>query len=118
MLGQIRLQEGGTEPAFGGLLVNADGSTRYLKHDDFTITSTATWTSPHTGAMYPAGWDITVNTGDREPLHITLTPLLADQELTGGTTDYWEGAVQISGDQTGYGYAELTGYVQAMANRF
>jgi predicted secreted hydrolase len=118
MLGQIRLQEGGTEPAFGGLLINANGSTQYLKHDDFTITSTATWTSPHTGAVYPAGWDITVNTGASEPLHITLTPLLADQELTDGTTDYWEGAVQISGDQTGYGYAELTGYVQAMANRF
>lgn len=118
MLGQIRLQGGGTEPAFGGLLVNADGSTRYLKYDDFTITSTATWTSPHTGATYPAGWDITVNTGESDPLHIRLTPLLADQELTGGGTDYWEGAVQISGDQTGYGYAELTGYVQAMANRF
>ncbi len=118
MLGQIRLQDGGLEPAFGGLLVNADGSSRYLKHDDFTITSTATWTSPHTGATYPASWDMSINTGDADPLHITLTPLLADQELTGGGTDYWEGAVQISGDQTGYGYAELTGYVQPMANRF
>ncbi|MBZ0288956.1 MAG: carotenoid 1,2-hydratase, partial [Anaerolineae bacterium] len=73
MLGQIRLQDGGTEPAFGGLLINPDGTTRYLKHDDFTIDSTGTWTSPHTGATYPAGWDIIVNTGDDEPLHITLT---------------------------------------------
>jgi predicted secreted hydrolase len=118
MLGQIRLQDGGTEPAFGGLLVNPDGTTHYLKHSDFTIDSTGTWTSPHTGAIYPAGWDISVNTGDDEPLHITLTPLLADQELYGTGTDYWEGAVRIGGDQTGYGYAELTGYVQAMANRF
>jgi predicted secreted hydrolase len=118
MLGQIRLQDGGLEPAFGGILVNPDGSTRYLKHDDFTIESTGTWTSPHTGAVYPAGWNISINTGESEPLHITLTPLLADQELYGGTTDYWEGAVRITGDQTGYGYAELTGYVQAMANRF
>ena len=118
MLGQIRLQDGGTEPAFGGLLVEPDGSTRYLKQDDFTITATAAWTSPHTGATYPAGWDITVDTGEAEPLRITLTPLLADQELHGGGTDYWEGAVRISGDQTGYGYAELTGYVQTMANRF
>lgn len=118
MVGQIRLQDGGTEPAFGGILVNPDGTTHYLNHTDFTIDSTGTWKSPHTGATYPAGWDITVNTGDPTPLHITLTPLLADQELTGTGADYWEGAVRISGDQTGYGYAELTGYVQAMTNRF
>ena len=118
MLGQIRLQDGGIEPAFGGLLVNPDGSTRHLNHDDFTITSTDTWSSPHTGAVYPAGWDITVDTGEADPLHITLTPLLADQELYGGATVYWEGAVHITGDQTGYGYAELTGYFGTMTNRF
>jgi predicted secreted hydrolase len=118
MLGQIRRKDGSIEPAFGGLLVNADGTTQYLKHDDFTIEPTGTWTSPHTGATYPAGWNITVNRGDSAQLNLTLTPLMADQELYGGTTDYWEGAVRISGDQTGYGYAELTGYLQAMANRF
>jgi predicted secreted hydrolase len=118
MLGHIRLVDGGFEPAFGGLLVEADGSTRHLDHDDFMIEATGTWTSPHTGATYPAGWNITVDTGEAEPLQITLTPLLADQELYGGTTVYWEGAVRITGDQTGYGYAELTGYVGAMTNRF
>ncbi|MBA3875130.1 MAG: lipocalin family protein, partial [Anaerolineae bacterium] len=77
------------------------------------------WQSPHNGATYPAGWNITVNTGDAQPLKISLKPLLADQELHGsGNVDYWEGAVQISGDQTGYGYAELTGYFQAMTGRF
>ncbi len=119
MLGQIRLTNGGTEPAFGGLLVNPDGSTRYLKHDDFQIDVTSTWDSPHTGATYPAGWEIQVDIGEAEPLNITLTPLLADQELHGlGGVDYWEGAVQISGDASGYGYAELTGYVQTMTGRF
>jgi predicted secreted hydrolase len=118
MMGQIRLVDGGFEPAFGGLLVEADGSTHHLDHADFTIESTSMWTSPHTGATYPAGWNITVDTGEAEPLRITLTPLLADQELYGGTTVYWEGAVRITGDQTGYGYAELTGHVGAMTNRF
>ncbi|MBI5667713.1 MAG: carotenoid 1,2-hydratase [Chloroflexi bacterium] len=119
MLGQIRLNNGGREPAFGGLLVNPDGSTRYLNASDFTLDVTATWTSPHTGAVYPAGWNITVNTGDADPLNLTLTPLLADQELHGGgNVDYWEGAVRITGDATGYGYAELTGYAQAMTGRF
>ncbi|MBZ0284078.1 MAG: carotenoid 1,2-hydratase [Anaerolineae bacterium] len=119
MLGQIRLNDGEREPAFGGLLVNPDGTTRYLKSTDFTFEVTGTWQSPHTGATYPAGWNITIDTGDDAPLNLTVTPLLADQELHGsGGTDYWEGAVQIGGDVTGYGYAELTGYVQAMTGRF
>lgn len=119
MLGQIRLTDGTREPAFGGLLVDADGSTRYLRSSDFTLDVTDTWTSPHTSAVYPAGWMITVNTGDDEPLTLSLTPLLADQELLGGgNVDYWEGAVQISGDVKGYGYAELTGYAQPMTGRF
>jgi predicted secreted hydrolase len=45
---------------------------------------------------------------------LTLTPVLADQELDsaiGGT--YWEGAVDvrdIAGKPVGQGYVELTGY--------
>lgn len=118
MLGQIRMTDGSREPAFGGLLVEADGSTRYLSAEDFSIETTATWTSPHTGAVYPAGWNISINTG-AEQLAINLTPLLADQELHGGGgVDYWEGAVAISGGAAGYGYAELTGYAQAMTGRF
>jgi len=119
MLGQIRLTNGGREPAFGGLLIYPDGTTRYLESTDFTFEVTDTWQSPHTGAAYPAGWNIAIDTGDDAPLNLTVTPLLADQELHGsGGVDYWEGAVQIGGDVTGYGYAELTGYVQAMTGRF
>lgn len=117
MLGQIRLQDGGTDPAFSGLLVRPDGSTRKLNAADFTITPTATWTSPHTGATYPAGWDITVSMGDGQALDLTVTPLVDDQELTEGIS-YWEGAVRIGGDATGYGYAELTGYTAPMRGRF
>lgn len=116
MIGQIRLAGGDREPAFGGLLIEADGSTRYLAAGDFSITATATWTSPHTGAVYPAGWDVAI-TGDR-PLRFAITPLMADQELHGGGIEYWEGAVQVTGDVSGYGYAELTGYVGTMQGRF
>jgi predicted secreted hydrolase len=119
MLGQIRLTDGGREPAFGGVLVYPDGSTRYLPAEDFRFEVTATWESPHTGAVYPAGWNIEVNIGEAEALDLVVMPLLADQELHGsGNVDYWEGAVSISGDATGYGYAELTGYVQTMVGRF
>ncbi len=118
MLGQIRLVDGDREPAFGGLLIEEDGSTRHLSAQDFTIESTATWTSPHSGATYPAGWEIAIDTGSDDPLNITLTPLLADQELLADVSVYWEGAVRISGDATGYGYAELTGYANSMTGRF
>lgn len=118
MLGQIRHQDGGREPAFGGLFVAADGSTRYLPAETYTITATDQWISPHTGAEYPSGWTITVDIGEAAPLSLTLTPLMRDQELQTDITAYWEGAVEISGDATGYGYAELTGYVEAMAGRF
>lgn len=118
MLGQIRLIEGGVEPAFGGLLIEADGSTRYLSSSDFTIEATASWVSPHSGAEYPAQWEMTVAPEGGPRLSFTVTPLIADQELHGSGIVYWEGAVQISGDVSGYGYAELTGYHDVMQGRF
>ncbi len=118
MIGQIRLADGGKEPAFGGLLINEDGSTRYLNADDFTIQTTSEWTSPHTGATYPAGWEISVNDDNGETLDFTVTPMIDDQELHSGQIAYWEGAVRLSGNVTGYGYAELTGYADTMTGRF
>jgi predicted secreted hydrolase len=116
MIGQIRTVDEGLNPAFGGLLIYPDGTTRYLSSEDFTITETDTWDSPHTGATYPAGWDIEIM-GD-DGFTFSVTPLQADQELHGTGIEYWEGAVRIEGDVTGYGYAELTGYIGTMQNRF
>ncbi|NWF68423.1 MAG: carotenoid 1,2-hydratase [Chloroflexi bacterium] len=118
MVGQIRLVDGEREPYFGGLYVREDGSTVYLDAADFTITALDTWTSPHTAAVYPSGWEIVVTLPDSAPLRLTLTPLLRDQELHNGAIAYWEGAVQIGGDLSGYGYAELTGYADTMTGRF
>ena len=117
MVGQIRMADGGKEDAFGGLLINPDGTTEYLPAESFTITATDTWESPHTGAVYPSGWDISVNAAD-ETLSFSVTPLMRDQELYDTDPSYWEGAVSITGDVTGYGYAELTGYTTSMRNRF
>lgn len=116
MVGQIRLSGGGLETAFGGLLIYADGSTRKLEVSEISIRAQDTWRSPHSHVEYPAGWDIAVS-GD-DGFRITVAPLLADQELHGAGIVYWEGAVGISGDKSGYGYAELTGYAESMQNRF
>ena len=119
MIGRIRLVSGGHAPAFGGLLVLVDGTTRYLASDDFALEVLDTWTSPHSGAEYPARWRVTLSLGDDEtPLSFVLEPLTSDQELTEGAVVYWEGAVHISGDVSGYGYAELTGYFDTMQGRF
>ena len=116
MVGQIRLADGGVEPAFGGLLIAPDGSTRPLRAAQIDIRVRDTWRSPHSSAEYPAGWDITI--GAPGGFRIAVTPLMPDQELHGAGIIYWEGAVSISGGKTGYGYAELTGYATSMQNRF
>ena len=116
MAGQIRLNDGGIEPAFGGLLIQPDGSTRQLSAEEIHIAVDDAWRSPHSDADYPAGWDITIS--GPGGFRITVTPLMADQELHGGGIIYWEGAVSVGGDKSGYGYAELTGYATTMQNRF
>lgn len=118
MVGQIRLRDGGRDPYFGGLLVNPDGSTEYLPAEAFEIEAAGSWTSPHTGAIYPSGWTIQIRPSGSREFSLTLIPQVLDQELAGGDIAYWEGAVRIDGDVTGYGYAELTGYVDAMTGRF
>ena len=76
------------------------------------------WTSPHTGAVYPSGWRLTLSDGGT----LDVSPVLRDQELyfpgfyqggqgSGvGAMAYWEGAVAITGNRSGMGYVELTGY--------
>ncbi|MDE2816864.1 MAG: carotenoid 1,2-hydratase [Chloroflexota bacterium] len=112
MVGQIRRQDGSLEPLFGGLLVSPDGTTRSLAAEDFAITPLGSWQSKNSGATYPAGWEIELTLGNAS-LRLKLEPLLADQEVLANVI-YWEGAVRVSGDASGYGYAELTGYAQPL----
>ena len=54
-LSQVRAADG-TYPLVYGTLVEADGSTRHLDPDDFTVDVTDTWTSPTTTpSTRPAG---------------------------------------------------------------
>lgn len=94
-----------------GTAVAADGSASQLPAGTVTAEATGSWTSSHTGAVYPSGWHLQLPDGRR----LVLTPQLQDQELyfpgaPTGTLAYWEGSVAITGDATGLGYVELTGY--------
>lgn len=114
MLYVLRLKDGGVEPMSSGTLINADGTTRHLKLADFQIRSSATWKSPHSGGLYPAGWEIRVPS---EQLELRITPAVADQELAPEATGvrYWEGSCKVTGRDrgkptAGAAYVELTGY--------
>jgi predicted secreted hydrolase len=105
----------GTYPLIYGTLVDKAGATTRLGPADFTVNVTGHWTSPKTGAVYPAGWAIKLPAQD---LVINLTPSVAQQELdTRATTGvvYWEGSQRVSATRggqplSGEAYVELTGY--------
>ncbi|MEX2548183.1 MAG: lipocalin family protein, partial [Chloroflexota bacterium] len=108
----------GSFPLVYGTLVQPDGQVEHLPREAFSVEATRTWTSPHTAAVYPSGWTITV---PAEDLTITLTPSLPDQELdTRATTGavYWEGSQVVEASRAGEplggeAYVELTGYLDS-----
>ena len=98
-----------------GTLVDPSGTTTHVDGEDVTIEVLDTWTSPHTGGEYPAGWRITIPAHE---LSMTLMPLLDDQEFTLAfppNTIYWEGLTETDitfGGRAvdGSAYVELVGY--------
>jgi predicted secreted hydrolase len=109
MLYILRGASGETTGVYGTQVL-ASGDVRELAPGSVEATATGAWQSPHTGGVYPSGWHVALPNGDG----LEVRPLLADQELyfpgVGSTMVYWEGAVAVSGDATGRGYVELTGY--------
>jgi predicted secreted hydrolase len=113
-LSLVRDADGGY-PLVYGTLVHPDGSVLHLSPDAFSVDVTGHWTSPLTGAVYPAGWHVTI---PGESLAIDLAPTVAAQELdTRATTGvvYWEGSQHVRATRAGVpiageAYVELTGY--------
>ncbi len=105
----------GTYPLVYGTLVEPSGATGHLDRDAFTVDVTDHWTSPATGATYPAGWTVRL---PGEGLDVRLGPTVAQQELdTRASTGvvYWEGSQRVSATRdgrpvAGQAYVELTGY--------
>ena len=112
MIFQLREQSSRASEFSSGTYKEADGSSQPFLNDNFEITVLDTWRSPHTSAIYPAGWEVRVH----EPACLLqVQPLMADQELHFPAVTYWEGAVRFEGtcageDVQGKGYVELTGY--------
>jgi predicted secreted hydrolase len=119
MLYAMRDKSGAMDPVSEGTWVNADGTTERLLPGSFSIEKKSSWTSPRSGAVYPAGWHIVVPSHHAD---LAVMPAMADQELRltkMGALDYWEGACAIHGSLAGaatkgIGYTELTGYSGAL----
>jgi len=122
MLYRLRHRDGAVDPASAGTLVDPQGQPRHLSLSEFQVKAAGAWKSPHSGATYPAGWQIAIPGAGYE---LTLTPALPDQEIRAGAppVTYWEGEVQVQGRKgetpvAGRGFVELTGYAGAMGGRF
>ncbi len=118
MVYRLRRADGTSAPESAGTLVAPDGTPRRLAASEFTLDPRSFWTSPRTGARYPAVMRLAVPGAG---LALETRPLLPDSELDARAstgTVYWEGPVAVSGSATGEGYAELTGYAGSMAGRF
>ncbi|MFP4423544.1 MAG: lipocalin-like domain-containing protein [Desulfococcaceae bacterium] len=114
----LRRKDGGLSAASSATVVAADGTARHVENDGISLEVTDTWESPHTNAVYPAGWRMTVSPAE---LELRISSLLPDQEMrTDESTgvSYWEGAVSVEGTRSGgepvsgIGYVELTGYAR------
>ena len=113
---QLRRADGTLTPASLGTLTAADGTTTRLTPADVSLDVLDYWTSPRSGARYPAGWRLRI---PKAGLDLRVTPRMADQELPVSIV-YWEGAVAVEGESVsgsrdgrpvaGLGYVELTGY--------
>lgn len=124
MLYQMHHIDGATSTDSTGTLISPESVTSAIVMPDYEIETTDTWTSPRSGAKYPAAWKITLA---KIPAVLKVNPILADQEMTMKNSDviYWEGACDVTGTWgkenkpvQGMAYVELTGYVEPVAQRF
>lgn len=112
MLFQLRERDGNMSASSSGTFITADGISQPLQNTEFKIEVLEQWRSPHTQGLYPAAWEIHLQSPD---CVLNVQPWMADQEIHFPTVTYWEGAVQFDGvchgkPAQGNGYVELTGY--------
>jgi predicted secreted hydrolase len=107
MLFELRRRDGSIDPYSSGTFIDAHGNARHLRREEFSLQPGAQW------HKYPVEWRLRVPSLN---IDLTCRAVLPDQELRlkPGGQNYWEGAVDYSGSQTGVGYLEMTGYEGAV----
>ncbi|MFO1459431.1 MAG: lipocalin-like domain-containing protein [Verrucomicrobiota bacterium] len=121
---RMRREDGSLDPFSTLAWVDAQGGVRHLGPDQFQWTPDGRWRSPATDAVYPARIRLTAfDPQSGTPRTLTLEPVAAAQELTGGLGGiaYWEGACRVldaSGRDVGRAFLEMTGYAGSLSGRF
>jgi predicted secreted hydrolase len=101
-----------------GTYMSSEGEVRALTQveDGIELATIGEWTSPTTGATYPSGWSLAI---ESLSMDLIITPEVNDQEVRGGlpaASTYWEGESWVGGRQNGEpiagnAYVELSGFV-------
>jgi len=103
MLFKVRNDNG--DHYLSGSLINNDGTKKSLSSADFQLEETAY--SIINGRKVPTKWKITVLGSD--PFTINTQALNINSWME-TSFPYWEGPISFSGDLSGIGYLEMTGY--------
>ena len=117
MLYRLRSKSGQANSYSSGTYVDAHGEAHLLEGSQFSLSPSAVWQSPNSGARYPLEWKISIPSLDLELAEQTS---LKKQELFSKDEtfpSYWEGAVTYAGHihgqpVSGVGYLEMTGYAK------
>ena len=91
-------------------VVDADGSVSYADDSEWSLSGSAPWTSPETGAPYPQNWSLQSPTYDLDLTIAAFHPAAENVSVRVPGLHYWEGPVTITGTSGGAGYLEMTGY--------
>jgi predicted secreted hydrolase len=97
MLYLLRAADGSADWT-SGTFIDADGSTRGIGDDEWSLTTNSTWKSEASGAEYPASWRLEL---PGEDLELEITPDVEDQENRSRWIPelfYWEGSVKPPAD--------------------
>ena len=102
MLFELRRKDGSIDPYSSGTFIDAKGVARHLRHEDFSLEPLSRWREV-------SGRVARARAFAEYRHHVpAVVPIRnCGRKRTG---DYWEGAVDYSGSQTGVGYLEMTGY--------
>jgi predicted secreted hydrolase len=103
MLFELRRKDGSIDPYSSGTFIDEKGMAKHLRREDFSLQPLSLW------HKYPVAWRVRVPSLN---IDLVCRAVLPDQELRSKSRagNYWEGAVDYSGSQTGVGYLEMTGY--------
>lgn len=105
---QLRLKDGGLDPASQGVWITPDGQRQNLDLSQLQMTPISYWSSPD-GRCYPVKWRAAL-----AGLPAMAIQARFPQQWWDGAFRYWEGAVNVTAEGSqqvlGQGYLELSGY--------